>query len=111
VTLRSLVYDGSTVGLDAASCRTVDSARNRIPRLVTVSQSAMLFREGSYGPGVTAFEKGDEVYGMAGGVGGLQGTLAEFAAVDIDLLARNRRTFRCARRRPFHLASSLRGRD
>jgi len=48
----------------------------------------MLFREGSYGPGVTAFEKGDEVYGMAGGVGGLQGTLAEFAAVDIDLLAR-----------------------
>ena len=88
MTLRSLVYDGSTVGLDAASCRTVDSARNRIPRLVTVSQSAMLFREGSYGPGVTAFEKGDEVYGMVGGVGGLQGTLAEFAAVDIDLLAR-----------------------
>ena len=34
------------------------------------------------------FAKGDEVYGMVGGVGGLQGTLAEFAAVDIDLLAR-----------------------
>lgn len=39
------------------------------------------------GPGVTAFAPGDEVYGMAGGVGGHQGTLAEYAAVDADLLA------------------------
>ncbi len=39
------------------------------------------------GPGVTAFRPGDEVYGMAGGVGGLQGSLAEFAAVDAALLA------------------------
>jgi NADPH2:quinone reductase len=39
-------------------------------------------------PEVTAFEPGDEVYGMVGGVGGLQGTLAEFIAVDADLLAR-----------------------
>ncbi len=38
-------------------------------------------------PGVTAFRPGDEVYGMVGGVGGLQGTLAEFIAVDADLLA------------------------
>jgi NADPH2:quinone reductase len=39
------------------------------------------------GGGVTAFKPGDEVYGMVGGVGGLQGTLAEFIAVDADLLA------------------------
>jgi NADPH2:quinone reductase len=39
------------------------------------------------GSGVTDFVPGDEVYGMAGGVGGLQGTLAEYAAVDADLLA------------------------
>jgi len=39
------------------------------------------------GPGVTSFKVGDEVYGMAGGVGGLQGTLAELIAVDADLLA------------------------
>ncbi len=39
------------------------------------------------GPGVTTFHPGDEVYGMVGGIGGLQGTLAEFAAVDADLLA------------------------
>ena len=40
------------------------------------------------GPGVTGFKAGDEVYGMVGGVGGLQGTLAEFVAADADLLAR-----------------------
>jgi NADPH:quinone reductase len=39
-------------------------------------------------PGVTAFKPGDEVYGMVGGVGGLQGTLAEFVSADADLLAR-----------------------
>jgi NADPH:quinone reductase len=39
------------------------------------------------GRGVTAFSPGDEVYGMVGGVGGLQGTLAELIAVDADLLA------------------------
>src|ERR1700722_16558691 len=40
------------------------------------------------GRSVTAFSPGDEVYGMVGGVGGLQGTLAHFIAVDADLLAR-----------------------
>ncbi|HEY9604875.1 MAG TPA: zinc-dependent alcohol dehydrogenase family protein, partial [Allocoleopsis sp.] len=40
------------------------------------------------GQDVTAFQVGDEVYGMTGGVGGLQGSLAEFAAVDADLLAK-----------------------
>jgi len=39
------------------------------------------------GPGVTAFRPGDEVYGMVGGVGGHQGTLAEFVAAPADLLA------------------------
>lgn len=39
------------------------------------------------GAGVTAFAEGDAVYGMAGGIGGVPGTLAQFAAVDADLLA------------------------
>jgi NADPH2:quinone reductase len=39
------------------------------------------------GEGITAFTSGDEVFGMAGGVGGLQGTLAQYAAVDADLIA------------------------
>lgn len=38
-------------------------------------------------PGVTAFDVGDEVFGMVGGVGGNQGTLAEYIAVDARLLA------------------------
>ena len=39
------------------------------------------------GTEVTAFKPGDEVYGMVGGVGGLQGTLAQAIDVDADLLA------------------------
>lgn len=39
------------------------------------------------GPGVTGFRPGDEIYGMTGGVGGLQGSLAEYAVVDATLLA------------------------
>lgn len=40
------------------------------------------------GPQVEGFKPGDEVYGFTGGIGGLQGSLAEFAAVDSQLLAR-----------------------
>lgn len=42
----------------------------------------------SVGPGVDAFAPGDEVFGCAGGVKGLGGTLAEFIAADARLLAR-----------------------
>jgi len=40
------------------------------------------------GAGVERFRVGDEVYGLTGGIAGLQGSLAEFATVDADLLAR-----------------------
>lgn len=40
------------------------------------------------GAGVRDFQLGDEVFCMAGGVGGVQGALAEYAAVDAELLAR-----------------------
>ena len=39
------------------------------------------------GFGVVGFDLGDEVYGMVGGVGGMQGTLAEFVLVNAHLLA------------------------
>jgi len=39
------------------------------------------------GSGVTRFKPGDKVYGMVGGVGGLQGTLAELIEVDANLIA------------------------
>jgi NADPH2:quinone reductase len=37
---------------------------------------------------VTAFAVGDQVYGMTGGVGGVPGSLAEYAVVDTRLIAR-----------------------
>jgi NADPH2:quinone reductase len=40
------------------------------------------------GPGITGFAVGDEVYGMTGGVGDRPGSLAEYTAVDAELLAR-----------------------
>jgi NADPH2:quinone reductase len=39
------------------------------------------------GPGVEGFKPGDAVYGMTGGVAGVQGSLAQYAAVDARLLA------------------------
>nr|WP_157395748.1 zinc-dependent alcohol dehydrogenase family protein [Pseudomonas sp. GM48] len=39
------------------------------------------------GEDVTAFNEGDEVYGLTGGVRGLPGSLAEYVAVDANLLA------------------------
>lgn len=39
------------------------------------------------GADVKQFLPGEEVFGMVGGVGGLQGTLAEYIAVDFSLLA------------------------
>ena len=39
------------------------------------------------GDGVSGFNVGDEVYGLTGGVGGIQGSLAQFAAVDARLIA------------------------
>jgi NADPH:quinone reductase len=43
------------------------------------------------GPGVSDFVPGDEVFGLTGGVGDLQGSLAEFVSVDARLLARKPR--------------------
>ncbi|SDR81328.1 zinc-dependent alcohol dehydrogenase family protein [Christiangramia echinicola] len=40
------------------------------------------------GPDVTGFSIGDEVYGCAGGLAELQGTLAEYIAADSKLIAR-----------------------
>lgn len=44
------------------------------------------------GPGVEGFVVGQGVYGLVGGVGGLQGAQAQYVAVDARLLARRPRT-------------------
>jgi NADPH:quinone reductase-like Zn-dependent oxidoreductase len=45
------------------------------------------------GDGVDYFAVGDEVFGMIGGVGGVPGSLTEYAAVDAALLARKPRAW------------------
>jgi NADPH:quinone reductase-like Zn-dependent oxidoreductase len=59
-------------------------ARQPLPAILGIDLAGVVE---SVGSGVTAFRGGDEVYGMTGGVGSLQGSLAEYAAVDADLLA------------------------
>jgi len=59
-------------------------ARQPLPAVLGMDLAGVVVDTGA---GVARFRPGDEVYGMAGGIGGLQGTLAEFAAVDADLLA------------------------
>jgi NADPH:quinone reductase len=59
-------------------------ARHPLPAILGLDLAGIVEEVGR---GVTRFHPGDEVYGMTGGVGGLQGSLAQFAAVDADLLA------------------------
>ena len=60
-------------------------ARHPLPAILGLDMAGAVE---TVGAGVTRFRNGDQVYGMVGGVGGVQGTLAEFAAVDADLLAK-----------------------
>jgi NADPH:quinone reductase len=59
-------------------------ARHPLPAILGIDLAGVVE---AVGPGVSGFRRGDEVYGMTGGVGGRQGSLAEFAAVDAELLA------------------------
>lgn len=63
-------------------------ARQPLPAVPGIDMAGVVAR---VGPGVTGWQVGDEVYAMAGGVGGLQGSLAEWMAVDARLLARRPR--------------------
>jgi NADPH:quinone reductase len=61
-----------------------DHARQPLPAVLGLDMAGTVEEVGTQ---VTAFKPGDEVYGMVGGVGGLQGTLAETIDADADLLA------------------------
>lgn len=63
---------------------TAAHARHPLPAIPGIDLAGIVERTGRE---VTRFNAGDEVYGMTGGVGGVPGSLAEFAAVDADLLA------------------------
>jgi NADPH:quinone reductase-like Zn-dependent oxidoreductase len=59
-------------------------ARHPAPAVLGIDMAGVVE---ALGPGVTQVALGDEVYGMTGGVGGHQGSLAEFVAADATLLA------------------------
>ncbi|MGH0359535.1 zinc-dependent alcohol dehydrogenase family protein [Sinorhizobium meliloti] len=59
-------------------------ARHQLPAVLGLDLAGIV--EG-VGEGVTRVSPGDEVYGMTGRVGGHQGSLAQYAAVDERLLA------------------------
>jgi len=59
-------------------------ARHPLPAVLGIDLAGMVE---AVAPDISTFRPGDQVYGMTGGVGGIQGSLAEFAAVDAALLA------------------------
>ena len=61
-----------------------DHARQPLPAVLGLDMAGTVDAVGS---AVTAFKAGDEVYGLVGGVGGHQGTLAQYIVPDASLLA------------------------
>jgi len=59
-------------------------ARQPTPAVLGIDMSGTVE---AVGEGVDGFAPGDAVYGMTGGVGGVQGSMAEFVSVDARLLA------------------------
>lgn len=62
-----------------------DHARHPLPAVLGIDLAGVVEE---VGPGVADFVRGDQVWAMAGGVGGMQGSMAQFAAVDARLLAK-----------------------
>ncbi len=59
-------------------------AKHPLPAILGIDLAGMIE---AVGPDVVDFRSGDAVFGMTGGVGGNQGSLAGYAAVDARLLA------------------------
>jgi NADPH:quinone reductase len=59
-------------------------AKHPLPAILGIDMAGVVEE---LGESVTGFVVGDEVYGMTGGVGNVQGSLAQYAVVDARLLA------------------------
>jgi NADPH:quinone reductase-like Zn-dependent oxidoreductase len=83
-------------------------ARQLLPAVLGLEMAGTMVEAGD---AVTAFREGDEVYGMVGGVGGLQGTLAQFILADAALLAHKPRslTMRAAAALPLNCLTAWEG--
>lgn len=82
------------VSIKATSINTVDTMIRQMGPELPLSPAAPALLGMDFagvveevGEGVTMFAKGDEVYGCAGGLADLPGTLAEYIVADADLLA------------------------
>lgn len=82
------------VSIKATSINTVDTMIRQMGPELPLSPAAPALLGMDFagvveevGEGVTTFAKGDEVYGCAGGLADLPGTLAEYIVADADLLA------------------------
>ena len=64
---------------------TADHARQAMPAILGIDMAGIVVAAGR---DISTFQEGDAVYGMAGGVGGAPGSLAEFMGADARLLAR-----------------------
>lgn len=60
-------------------------AQAKLPAILGIDLAGTII---AVGEDVTDFKVGDEVYGMTGGIAGVPGSLAEFAAVDAALIAK-----------------------
>lgn len=83
-------------------------ARHPLPAILGIDMAGTI---DAVGDDVTAFAPGDEVWGMTGGVGGVPGALAEYAAVDARLIAAKPRTlsFRDAASMPLAVITAWEG--
>jgi len=87
------------VRMAATSVNTVDTMIRQMgttlplsPKLPAVLGMDFAGTVEAVGEGVTHFTKGDEVYGCAGGLADLQGTLAEYMLADAKLIAHKPKT-------------------
>jgi NADPH:quinone reductase-like Zn-dependent oxidoreductase len=65
-------------------------AQHPLPCVLGIDMAGVVV---AVGAGVTGFAQGDRVFGMTGGVGGVQGALAQYVAADASLLARQPEAF------------------
>ena len=94
VPIRSLQSNEVLVRIAASGVNPLDTkiragkathAKQPLPAVLGLDMAGTVEEVGS---GVTTFRVGEEVYGLVGGVGGRQGTLAEFVIAGAGLLAR-----------------------
>ena len=67
-----------------------EHARQPLPAILGIDMAGVVV---AVGPDALRYREGDAVYGMAGGVGGHPGSLAEYVSVDERLLARKPANF------------------